>query len=39
MNNFDELERVVEKYMKLKGRKKMDRERIEVEGELNNIKN
>jgi hypothetical protein len=39
MNNFDELERVVEKYMKLKGRKKMDGERIEVEGELNNIKN
>lgn len=39
MNNFDELEKVAEKYVKLKGQKKMDSERIEIEGELNNIKN
>ena len=39
MNNFDELEKVAEKYVKLKGQKKMDEERIEIEEELNNIKN
>jgi hypothetical protein len=39
MNNFDELEKVAEKYMKLKGQKKMDKERIEIEAELDNIKN
>src|SRR6266516_43934 len=39
MNNFDELEKVAEKYVKLKGQNKMDGERIEIEGELNNIKN
>ena len=39
MNNFDELEKVAKKYVKLKGQKKMDEERIEIEEELNNIKN
>ena len=38
MNNFDELEKLAEKYVKLKGQKKMDEERIEIEVELNKIK-
>jgi hypothetical protein len=38
MNNFDELEKIAEKYVKLKKQKKMDQERIETEVRLNNIK-
>lgn len=36
MNNFDELEKIAEKYVKLKKQKKMDQERIVVR--LNKIK-
>jgi len=38
MNNFDELEKIAEKYVKLKKQKKMDQERIELEVRLNKIK-
>ena len=38
MNNFDELEKIAEKYVKLKKQKKMDQERIELEERLNKIK-
>jgi hypothetical protein len=38
MNNFDELEKIAEKYVKLKKQKKMDQERIETEVRLNKIK-
>jgi hypothetical protein len=38
MNNFDELEKIAEKYVKLKQQKKMDQERIELEVKLNKIK-
>jgi len=37
MNNFDELEKIAEKYVKLKEQKKMDEERIKIDVELNNI--
>jgi hypothetical protein len=37
MNNFDELEKIAEKYVKLKKQKKMDQERIETEVRLNKI--
>jgi hypothetical protein len=38
MGNFDELEKIAEKYVKFKGQKKMHEERIEIEAELNKIK-
>ena len=37
MNSFDELERVAKEFVELKGRK-IDGERIEIEDELNDIK-
>jgi hypothetical protein len=38
MNSFDELEKVAKEFVELKGRKKMDGKRIEIEDELKNIK-
>lgn len=37
MNNLDELEKIAEKYLKLKEQKNMAEKRIEIEDELNNI--
>ncbi|HET7146862.1 MAG TPA: hypothetical protein VFI73_00025 [Candidatus Nitrosopolaris sp.] len=37
MANFAELENTAEKYMKLKQQKKMNKESMDLEGELNNI--